>query len=182
VENDAPGQSDRTCAERAPRQRGSTDGSLVRDVLPAWRRTPVLDEEACRFRLRSGPSPIHNHGIFAGEAIPARRRVIEYTGEKIDLDEAWRRSVRPQLYFFELNPEWVLDGAIGGSGAEFINHACEPNLIAHLNRGRIWLSSLRAIATNEELTLDYRLEGDGPPMACHCGGANCRGWVEIGAG
>jgi hypothetical protein len=44
---------------------------------------PVINPERCRFKLRYGRSTIHRWGIFAEEVIPARRRVIEYTGEKI---------------------------------------------------------------------------------------------------
>src|SRR5262245_16080242 len=94
--------------------------AFVREVvLPGGPgAVPKLDPRVCCFRLGFGPSPIHRWGVFAAEPIPARRRVIEYTGQKIDDREACRRGVRQHLYLFALDRRWVIDGAIGGSGAE----------------------------------------------------------------
>lgn len=158
--------------------------AFVREVvLPGGpHAVPVLDPACCGFRLRYGRSPIHRWGIFADEPIPAGRRVIEYTGERIDDREWARRSVREHLYFFVLDDEWTIDGAIGGSGAEFVNHACEPNLDAEITGGRIFLVSLRKIAPGEELTLDYELDGHGPEMPCACGSSRCRGRIDRPAG
>ena len=102
---------------------------------------PVIDPTRCSFRLKYGASTIHRWGVFAAEDIPARRRVIEYTGQKIDEKEVCGRSFRQYLYVFWLNEKWALDGAFGGSGAEFINHSCEPNLYTTIARGRIYLCS-----------------------------------------
>jgi SET domain-containing protein len=153
---------------------------FVREVLmpggPAHR--PVLDPEACAFRLRAARSRIHRWGIFADEDIPARRRVIEYTGERIHRREAWRRRLRAQLYLFRCSPRRLIDGGIGGSGAEFINHSCEPNLVARLRQRRVFFSSLRPIARGEELLLDYHVRGDIDPIPCRCGAPGCRGFLN----
>jgi hypothetical protein len=140
---------------------------------------PRLDPRFCFTRLEVGPSPIHRWGVFAAVPIPARRRVIEYTGQLIDNREARRRGVRQYLYLFRLDPHRVIDGAFGGSGAEFVNHSCDPNLVARLVRGRIVLTSLRGIAAGEELTLDYKLDTDGAEMRCSCGSEKCRGVVNV---
>ncbi|NUQ61536.1 MAG: SET domain-containing protein-lysine N-methyltransferase, partial [Pirellulales bacterium] len=58
---------------------------------------PKLDKRHIRFRVEYRESKIHRWGLFALEAIPAGRRVIEYTGERIDEREAERRSVRPAV-------------------------------------------------------------------------------------
>jgi SET domain-containing protein len=147
-------------------------------VIPAGPdRKPRIKRQACRFRLRQGASQVHGWGIFANEEIPARRRVIEYTGERIDQNEVRRRSARPHVYHFWLSGKWALDGAIGGSGAEFINHSCAPNLVARMRGGRIWLVSLRRIAKGEELFIDYHLTG-AVPMKCLCGAPECRGYMN----
>ena len=135
---------------------------------------PRVDPRFCRFKLRAGESAIHRFGVFAAEPIPARRRVIEYTGRKIDDEEADRLSSRRHVYLFSLESGKTIDGAVGGSGAEFINHSCEPNLIAREQKGRIWYSSLRRIEPGEELTVDYRLDSD-DEYPCGCGTASCRG-------
>jgi len=138
---------------------------------------PVIDPERCRFKLSYARSAIHRWGIFAEEVIPARRRVIEYTGEKIDAEEVERRSFRDCLYTFWLNDNWALDGAVGGSGAEFINHSCDPNLTSHVVRGHIFYTSNRRIEPGEELTVDYNLDETDEKIACTCGSKNCRGSI-----
>lgn len=142
---------------------------------------PRIDNTATAFRLEAKPSPIHRFGIFAAQAIPANVRVIEYTGERIGYREAERRRERPYLYLFWVAPGRLIDGAVGGSGAEFINHSCAPNLVVDIAEGRVYFVSLREIAICEELLLDYRVRadnGDAPPMPCRCGAASCRGFLN----
>ncbi len=153
---------------------------FVRDVLlpgGPW-DTPRLDPSACAFRLRLARSRIHRWGVYAGEDIPARRRVIEYTGERITLREGWRRRLRPHLYLFRCSARRLIDGAIDGSGAERINHGCEPNLVARFDHRRVFLLSLRPIAKGEELLFDYHVRGDIDPIPCRCGAATCRGFLN----
>ncbi len=142
---------------------------------------PRIDNKATAFRLEARPSPIHRFGIFATQTIPANVRVIEYTGERIGYREAERRRERPYLYLFWVSPGRLIDGAVGGSGAEFINHSCAPNLGVDIAEGHVFFVSLREIATGEELLLDYRVRADNsdaPPMLCRCGAASCRGFLN----
>jgi uncharacterized protein len=150
--------------------------AFVREVLlpGSGDTSPKLDSRFCFFGLDYRRSPIHRWGIFAAKKIPARRRVIEYTGQKIGAREVWRRRVRQHLYIFWLDEKQAIDGAVGGSGAEFINHGCEPNLAARVAGGRIYFVSLRSIKAGEELTLDYNLDDDGSDIECSCGAENCR--------
>jgi SET domain-containing protein len=78
-----------------------------------------------------------------------------------------------------LDAYWTLDGAVGGSGAEIINHSCDPNLRASIQHGHILYFSKRPIALGEELTVDYRFPGDIEPVRCYCGAQNCRGEINI---
>jgi SET domain-containing protein len=121
---------------------------------------------------------VHRWGVFAEEAIPARRRVIEYTGERIDRREAHRRRLRPYAYFFATSKTRAIDGAIGGSGAEFINHSCEPNLLARVRGGRVFYVSRRRIEPGEELLLDYGMRSAVSRTPCRCGSVRCRGVLE----
>ena len=140
-------------------------------------RVPKLSRKHARFAVEFRKSKIHRWGMFACEEIPAKRRVIEYTGEKISAREVVRRSMRPHVYHFWLSGSTALDGAVKGSGAEFINHSCEPNLVARISKGRIWLVSLRRIAEGEELSFDYRMAG-GQMLPCKCGAKSCRGYLN----
>jgi uncharacterized protein len=141
------------------------------------RSAPDIDPGRSWFQLEVRPSKIHRWGVFALEPIPARRRVIEYTGEKIGNDEKERRSGKRLLYLFTLNERWTIDPIAGGSGAEYINHSCDGNLESHVYGGRIYLSSRRRIKAGEELTYDYHIIGD-YNAPCRCGVENCRGWLQ----
>lgn len=154
--------------------------AFVREVLMPggpWHR-PRIDPATCAFRLRLGRSRVHRWGVFADEDLPARRRIIEYTGERIGAREGWRRRLRPQLYLFRCSARRWIDGGIGGGGAEFINHGCAPNLVARFDHGRVFLLSLRPIAKGEELLFDYRVRGDIDPIPCRCGAPECRGFLN----
>jgi SET domain-containing protein len=145
-------------------------------------RTPVpspqIDPRYSCFRLSIRKSKIHRYGVYALEAIPANRKVIEYTGERITEAEAKRRDVGGFTYLFELDETTTLDGAVGGSGAEIINHSCDPNLISRVMKGHILYMSLRPIRRGEELTVDYRFTKTTDETRCRCGSAICRGKIE----
>jgi SET domain-containing protein len=138
---------------------------------------PAIDRRYACFRLRIGRSQIHRWGVYAGQSIPAGRKVIEYTGEKIDRDEFKRRQ--ETLYLFELDDEWTIDGSVRGSGAEFINHSCEPNLATRVMKGHILYFSLRRIKKDEELTVDYNYDDEDELMVCGCGSKACRGTINV---
>ena len=141
---------------------------------------PAIDPDYACYRLIVRRSSIHRWGVFAGERIPARRKVIEYTGERISRRECRRRARRRRhIYLFELDSYWCVDGAVGGSGAELINHSCDPNLFATVRRGHILYFSRRAIEPGEELTVDYRFANRVRKVPCRCGTLLCRGTINL---
>ena len=163
--------------ERSLYREDESAGRFVRDGAIV-RAAPQIDESKAWFRLEVRPSKIHRWGVFALEPIPARRRVIEYTGEKIDNEEHERRSDDASLlYFFTLSDKWVVDPSVGGSGAEFINHSCDGNMDSFTYGGHIYLSSNRRIEAGEELSYNYNIQGD-YDAECHCGAPNCRGRLQ----
>ncbi len=163
--------------ERSVYWERDSESGFVREGSSAS-AVPRIDESKAWFRLEVRPSRIHRWGVFALEPIPARRRVIEYTGEKIDNEEHERRSGDASLlYFFTLSDKWVVDPSIGGSGAEFINHSCDGNLDSYAYRGHIYISSNRRIQAGEELSYDYNITGDYDAV-CRCGAASCRGTLH----
>ena len=46
-------------------------------------KSPELDPRRMCFKLAIRESRIHRRGVYACEPIPPRRKVIEYTGERI---------------------------------------------------------------------------------------------------
>lgn len=146
---------------------------------PAAERPPGIDPRYTRYRLAVRPSGIHRYGVFAEEFIPKGRKVIEYTGERISRRETARRSNGSLNYLFTLDNYWTLDGAVGGSGAEYVNHSCDPNCYAWIFKGHILYMAGRDIQPGEELTIDYRFEPDVERVPCKCGAANCRGTINL---
>jgi uncharacterized protein len=141
-------------------------------------KAPQIDPDKACFRLEIRPSKIHRYGVYALQRIPANRKVIEYTGERLNRVQAAKRAEGDYTYLFALDPYWTLDGAVGGSGAEIINHCCEPNLISRVMKGHVLYMSLRAIKPGEELTIDYNFEVNTGRSACRCGAKNCRGVMQ----
>ncbi|MGA2436069.1 MAG: SET domain-containing protein-lysine N-methyltransferase [Bryobacteraceae bacterium] len=140
---------------------------------------PRIDPNYCVYKIEIRESSIHRWGVFAAEKIPARRKVIEYTGERINRKETKRRSEGALIYLFEVSPYWCLDGAVGGSGAELINHSCEANLYSSVMKGHILYFSRRAIHPGEELTVDYRFDKKVEKVPCRCGSKKCRGTINL---
>ena len=139
------------------------------------------------FELRE--SPIQGRGAFAVRRIRKGTRIIEYTGERIDDDEADRRydddaMDRHHTFLFAVKKNVVIDAAVGGNAARFINHSCDPNCEAVIDDGRVWIEALRTIQPGEELAYDYKYERDGEAdgsweelYLCRCGAAKCRGTI-----
>jgi SET domain-containing protein len=137
------------------------------------------------------PSPIQGLGAFAVRRIRKGTRLIEYTGERVSPAEADRRYDddavdHPHTFLFTVDAETVIDAAVGGNEARFINHSCNPNCEAVDVDGRIFVDARRNIRPGEELTYDYRLERDGywrpdyaDRYACRCGAPNCRGVLLV---
>jgi len=134
-------------------------------------------------------SSIQGRGAFATRRIRAGQRVVEYTGEHITPDEGDARYEedgmgRHHTFLFTLDDDTVVDGARGGNEARYINHSCDPNCEAVIEKGHIWIYARRPIAPGEELTYDYQYERfdwhtkkDEAFYACRCGTAKCRGSI-----
>jgi SET domain-containing protein len=154
----------------------SANGSLA----DADGSRPCIKPSFACFGMKLAQSKIHRWGVYATEFIPARRKVIEYTGERISRRETKRRAeLSEMIYLFTLDNYWTLDGSVGGSGAEYINHSCEPNLVTRIVKGHILYISLRDISPGEELTVDYRFDKKVEKVICACGSTKCRGTINV---
>jgi len=155
------------------------------ETRPSLRVARDVDRRFAPRRLRIKRSGIHGFGVFALLAIPKGAKVIEYTGEHIARAETRRRFVKAwlsrqkRLYLARVDLYWAIDGGRGGSGAELINHSCDPNLAWRVRRGRLFFFSRRRIRRGEELTLDYAFRADGPRVPCNCGAPACRGTINV---
>jgi uncharacterized protein len=145
----------------------------------------AIDGRFTPFQLQVGRSPIQGTGVFALENIPRGKRVIEYTGEILNESQARRRLLklsrlgrRGRNCIFRVTDERYLDGAVRGSGAELINHSCDPNLKSRKGRGRVFYHSRRSVKAGEELTVDYNFRRDAKKVPCRCGAKKCRGFIN----
>jgi hypothetical protein len=132
-------------------------------------------------------SPIQGRGAFAARRIPRGTRIVEYTGERISHAEADARyddaaMERHHTFLFTVDEETVIDAAVGGGPARWLNHSCEPNCVVAIERGRVFIDARRDIDPGEELCYDYALrreDGDEAVArtryACRCGARRCRG-------
>lgn len=146
-----------------------------------------MPRRARTFVLRR--SPLHGRGAFAVAPIRKGTRIVEYTGERISHAEADRRydddaMEQHHTLLMTVDRRWVIDAAVGGNEARFINHSCDPNCEIVVHRGRVFIDALVDIEPGEELTYDYAYEwedGDDAVAAtrypCRCGAPNCRGTI-----
>ncbi len=141
---------------------------------------PQLNKKYCAFELEVRPSKIHRWGVFALERIPKGRKVMEYAGEMVSRKEGKRRAESNEIHcLFTVDSYWYIDGAVGGSGAEFVNHCCEPNLESRIVKRHVLYYSLRDIEPGEELLLDYHFGKNQERVKCGCGVPTCRGWINL---
>ena len=127
-------------------------------------------------------SNIDNRGLFASKNIKKGTKIIYYTGKiitkkqtennpKFDNDKA--------IYLFNLNNRYDLDGDFSYNTARLINHSCDPNCEVEGKGLKLWISSIKDINKNEELTYDYGFSFDEnyKDFPCKCGSKNCCGYI-----
>jgi len=132
-------------------------------------------------------SPVHGSGVFAVAAISKGTRIIEYLGERLSHKAADDRYDDHDVndnhtFLFIVDKHTVIDAAVGGNEARFINHQCEGNCESVIEHRRVFIEAARDIAPGDELGYDYEIgrEKDDPPnvdeiYACRCGSPKCRG-------
>ncbi len=116
-------------------------------------------------------SKLHGWGVFATQRINKNKRIIDYAGEMISHRESLKREMRYMkkgtIWCFQVNRRYVRDALVGGNVARFINHSCHPNCYVNIIHHTIWICAARNIRKGEELTYDYRTDGDGH-IQCRC--------------
>ncbi len=136
-------------------------------------------------------SKIHGSGVFAKTDIKKGTRIIEYIGQKVTRQEGDKRSEKRikkylnskktgSVYIFELNSRYDIDGSFSYNKARYINHSCKPNCEVDIKNGRIWISAIKNITKNDELSYDYGYEfdiDDYKDHKCKCGASNCIGYI-----
>jgi uncharacterized protein len=126
-------------------------------------------------RVQVRPSPISGRGLFARAPIAAGEIVERWGGIRITDAELARIAATLPRYNSAAIGEGInlllaLDDPIG-----FGNHSCDPNLWMH---DATTVVARRAIARDEELTIDYATHTVTPSwqmeVECRCGSPLCR--------
>lgn len=138
-------------------------------------------------RIEVRKSRVHKRGVFARERIRKGARIIEYTGRRVPWKEAQDRPPADpknpfHTVFFSVGEGDVIDAAVGGNEARWINHSCDPNCETYEEAGRIFIHALRTLSPGEELFYDYKMipaerrtRKVEKEFACFCGAKKCRG-------
>jgi SET domain-containing protein len=150
-------------------------------------RYPWKEEPNPYFEVRQ--SKIQGKGAFAIRNIKKGTRLIEYLGQRISWRTADKRyddekMGRHHTFLFTVDDKTVIDAAVNGNDARFLNHSCDGNCEAITDRKRIFIDARKSIKAGEELLYDYQYERsddhtaeDEKFYACRCGSRNCRGTI-----
>ena len=127
-------------------------------------------------------SNIHRNGLCAATDIKKGIKIIQYKGKKITNEEADKNKKYKYdiTYLFTLNKKYLLDGDFKYNIARLANHSCNPNCEVLDNTGsEIWITAMRNIKKNEELTYDYGFgfDSDYKDHVCKCGSSKCVGFI-----
>ncbi len=129
-----------------------------------------------KYAVHVAPSPIDGLGVYAAEAIPARRKIGEIRGESLSVPEARIRATRSErIMIVEVSRRRAIDFSRSSDPMRYTNHSCAPNARLCLAAGRVEFYALRAIAAGEEVTVDYGPTHHEGRLACRCGAPGCVG-------
>lgn len=118
-----------------------------------------------RLRVRKSASGC---GLFADEAIPKNRFIIEYCGKIVSDAQAQKIGGK---YLFDLENGKQIAGGTRANIARYINHSCRPNCEIRTTATRVFVYTTKKIKQGEELVYDYGEEYFDAfikPTGCRC--------------
>ena len=127
-------------------------------------------------------SNIDKKGLYALKNIKAGTKIINYIGKLITKNET---EINPKfdndkdIYLFNLNNKYDLDGDYNWNTARLINHSCNPNCEVSGTGLKLWIYAIRDIKKDEELSYDYgfSFDQDFKDYPCNCGSKKCVGYI-----
>ncbi len=129
-----------------------------------------------KFAVEVHRSPIDGHGAFAGEPIPARRKIGEIRGEAISVREARRRAKgQRRIMIVEISERSAIDASQSEDPLRFTNHSCQPNAVLRIQQGRVEFYAMRDLTPGEEITVNYGETHHEGTLRCRCGAPGCVG-------
>ncbi|RZI85214.1 MAG: SET domain-containing protein [Rubrivivax sp.] len=133
-----------------------------------------------KFAVEVRPSAIDGQGVFALQAIPARRKIGEIRGEAVSTAEAFKRAKAAErasgrIFMVAVSHKRAVDATQSTDPLRFANHSCAPNMVIKVQQGRVAFHALRDIAVGEELTAAYGPTHHAGRLTCRCGAPGCAG-------
>ena len=135
-------------------------------------------------------SHVHGSGLFAVQNIKKGSKIIEYIGDKVTKKEGDKRADKQikqykknknngMVYVFELNKLYDIDGSVSHNHAKLINHSCNPNCEVEIINNEIWISAIKNIKKNTELSYNYgySYDTDYVDHICKCRSSKCVGYI-----
>ena len=127
-------------------------------------------------------SNIDKKGLYASKNIKSGTKIIEYIGKLISKKETETNPKfdnEKDIYLFNLNSKYDLDGDYNWNTARLINHSCNPNCEVEGKGLKLWITAIKDIKKGEELSYDYGFgyDGDYKQFPCKCGSQNCVGYI-----
>ena len=127
-------------------------------------------------------SNIDKRGLCASKDIKKGTKIIDYIGKLISKKESEKNNKfdnKKDIYLFNLNNKYDLDGDFEFNTARLINHSCDPNCEVTGKGLKLWISSIKDIKKGEELSYDYgfSFDKDYKQFPCKCGKNNCVGYI-----
>lgn len=154
---------------------GMQADATTREAAPAP-RAKGRPADPQKFAVDVRPSRIDGQGAFAGEAIPARRKIGEIRGEAVSVREARRRAKGvARIMIVELSDKRAIDASQSTDPLRFTNHSCRPNAVLRIRQGRVEFYAMRDVAVGEELTVNYGETHHEGTLRCRCGAVGCVG-------
>ena len=127
-------------------------------------------------------SKIDKRGLYANKNIKKGLRIIEYKGKVITRKKAEddpKFDNDKDIYLFNLNKRYDLDGDFKYNTARLINHSCNPNCEVAGTGLKVWVYAIKDIKKGQELSYDYgfSFDKDFKDYPCRCGERNCVGYI-----
>jgi hypothetical protein len=127
-------------------------------------------------------SNIDKRGLYASKNIKSGTKIIEYIGKLISKKETETNPKfdnEKDIYLFNLNSKYDLDGDYSWNTARLINHSCNPNCEVEGKGLKLWITTIKDIKKGEELSYDYGFgyDVDYKQFPCKCGSKNCVGYI-----
>lgn len=127
-------------------------------------------------------SSIHGYGVFTPFEIPENTLLMEYKGEIIGKcmsdkrEQLYKRNNIDSVYMFSISEDMIIDATLTGNKARYVNHSCNPNceaILSYKDRS-IKYCTIRNVAANEELLINYNMGFDMNAETCNCNDSGCK--------